>query len=211
MKLRFAAAFSSATVLIALLSSVLMLRPALRIVGVHFPRQAWIMDHPTLWMVGAWLWMLAIFGWMLLHVVLAWSYLPGHRVPTMLQGGFLTIAAVLGIAGVAIWMNALPWAMAQPDAAQWSALVDSIALALMGAALFMGGIVTAWQATDLSRLNYLPVTWTAPLALSGIAVAPSPFLLPGGWHIAAGAVLWIGWCLFLATRPAIPSAYTEWR
>ena len=42
-------------------------------------------------------------------------------------------------------------------------------------------------------------------------VAPSPFLLPGGWHIVAGAVLWIGGCLFLATRANIPNAFTEWR
>jgi hypothetical protein len=211
MKLRLAAAFSGITALVALAYSLLVLRPALRLIGVHFPRQAWLNDNPLLWQLGAWLWLLAIFGWMLVLVVVSWSYLPGHRIPTMLQGGLLTIAAVLAIAGVAIWMSALPWAMRQPDAAQWSALVDVVALGLLGAGLLMAGLVSAWQAVDLARLNHLPVAWTTPMFLAGIAITPSPFLLPAGWQIAAGALLWVGWCFFLATRSAIPSAYSEWR
>ncbi len=196
--------------LIAAAYTLLIMPDGLDTIGVSLPRQAWLLETGPLWQIGAWLWLLAIFGWMLVIVALMWSYIPAHRISAMLQNGLTLIAAVLAIAGVVVWINALPWAAAQANPAEWMSLVDVLALGFLGAALFMGGLVTAWQAYDLARVGQLPVAWVIVPMLSGLVVAPSPWLLPGGWHLAAGALLWIFWCAFLALR-RLPPAFAEWK
>ena len=182
-----------------------------RIVGVTLPRQVWIVEHPTLWAVGNWLWMLAIFSWMLVLVALMWSYLPAHRISSMLQSGLLIIAAVLLIAGVVVWMNVLPYGAGQPNAVDLIPLIDSLALGLFGAGLFMAGLVTAWIGIDLIRLKALSREWALPAALAGACLLPAPFLLPRFTLIAAGLLLWLVWCLVLGTRKSMPNAYAEWQ
>lgn len=211
MKLRSAAVASGVTSLVTLLYSLFIMRLGLRIVGVPFPRQAWLLDQSVLWNIGIWLWLLAIFGWMLMLVALTWSYLPAHRISTMLQNGLVIIAAVLGIAGAVIWMNTLPWAATQDSAPQWLSLIDRVVLGLLGAGLFMGGIVTAWLVADLARLDFLSWAWVMPGILAGVAAIPSPFLLPRGLHLILAGVLWCGWCFFVASRRKMPQAYAEWQ
>ena len=77
MKIRYAAMLSSLSLLIAGLYTVTVMRDGLRITAVQLPRQVWIIDNAGLWSLGNWLWLLAIFGWMVLLVTLMWSYLPG--------------------------------------------------------------------------------------------------------------------------------------
>lgn len=211
MKLRSAAIFSGLTALAALLYSWFIMRLGLRIIGVPFPRQAWLLDQNIFWSLGIWLWLLAIFGWMLMLITLTWSYLPAHRIATMLQNGLVIIAAILSIAGAVIWMNTLPWAAAQDNAPQWLSLIDGVVLALVGAGLFMGGIVTVWLVVDLARLDFLRWAWVVPGILAGLAAIPSPFLLPRGLHLMLAAIIWCGWCFFLASRRRMPQAYAEWR
>jgi hypothetical protein len=210
MKLRLAGLSSGITMTLAALYTLLILRVGLRIVGVPFPRQAWLLEMGTLWQIGAWLWLLTIFCWMLLIVTLMWSYIPAHRISAMLQNGLTLIAAVLAIAGIIAWMNALPWAVTQDNAVAWMSLVDSFALGFLGAAFFMGGLVTAWQAFDLARSGFLRPAWVVLPILSGLVVALSPWLLPDGRHLLVGALLWAGWCAFLALR-RLPPAFAEWQ
>jgi len=210
MKLRFAAALGVTASLVALGYALWIMSEGLDVFGSLPSRQTWLLEHRRAWDVGLWLWLLAIFAWMLLHVTLIWSYLPAHRIATMLQSGLLIIAAGLGVGGVVVWMAVLPAAMTTAIASEVVRLVDTLALGFMGAALFMGGVVTAWQAYDLAKLGFLPVAWVVPPMLAGLVIVPSPFLLPGGWHIAAAVIVWGGWCLFVVSRRAIPSAYAEW-
>jgi hypothetical protein len=154
--------------------------------------------------------LLAIFGWMVLIVTLMWSYIPGHRVATMLQNGLIVIAAVLAIGGVVTWMNVLPMVAGQPQAAAMVPVIDALALGLLGAGLFMGGGVTLWHLVDLVRLGFLPISWTWPGFAAALCLLPAPWLLPGGLLVLSGSVLWAGWCLFLSTRVRWPSAYAEW-
>ena len=100
MKTPIAARFSVITLLGALLYSVFVMAPGLRIVGVSFPRQAWIAENPLLWSLGLWLWLAAIFCWMWVMVSLMWAYLPAYRIASMLQSGLLTIGATLAIGGM---------------------------------------------------------------------------------------------------------------
>jgi hypothetical protein len=211
MKVRYAAGFSAIIVLASLLFSLALMRPGLPLIGVILRRQAWLIESTPLWNAGLWLWLLAIFSWMVVLVVLAWSYLPGHRIASMLQSGLMLISAVLTIGGVVTWMNVLPFAAAQDDAATWISLVDRLALGLLGAGLFMGGAVTAWITIDIIRLQLASPYWWAPGTAAGILLIPAPFLLPQSWFLVAAALIWVGWLIFLASRRSIPYAYTEWR
>lgn len=210
MKIRYAVGFSGTAVLVAILYSVLVMRPGARIIGVLFPRQVWLVENTGLWALGGWISLLAIFSWMVVVVTLAWSYLPAHRVSSMLQSGLLIISAVLAIGGVVIWMNLLPFSAHQDNANELIPFVDTLALSFLGAGLFMGGAVTAWIGVDLIRLGYLPLAWIAPAVAAGVLVLPAPVLLPQSWYLAVSSLIWCGWCVFLATRREIPSAYSAW-
>ncbi len=211
MKLRYAALFGAIASLVALGYTLWITSAGLDVFGDFPARRTWLLEHRQAWDGGLWLWLPAIFGWMLLHVTLIWSYLPAHRIATMLQSGLLILAAGLGIGGVVVWMSVLPAAMTLTNAAELVRLTDMLALGFFGAALLMGGVVTAWQAFDLAKLGFMPIAWVVPLALAGLALVPSPLLLPGGRHIIAATIVWAGWCLFMTTRRALPSAFTEWR
>ncbi len=210
MRIINAARFSGLAFLAAFLFTVFSLRLGLRTATVQLPRQVWLQENEALWMAGGWLWLLAVFSWMVLLVALIWSYLPGHRIATMLQSGLMIISAVLTIAGVITWMNVLPYAANQPTAVELIPFVDTLALTFFGAGLFMGGAVTAWLAVDLARLNALPGAWVAPAIGAGLCFVPAPFILPWPYLVLVGLVLWLGWCLFLGTRREMPSAYSEW-
>ena len=209
MKIRYAATLSGLALLVAGIFTAMVLRKGLRIDVVQLPRQVWIQDNTALWSLGLWLWLLALFGWMVLLVTLMWSYLPGHRVSSMLQSGLLLIAATLGVAGVVIWMNAFPYVAGLTDAYFMASFVDSLVLGLLGAAFFMGGAVTAWIGWDLGRLDTLDSAWGAPPIAAGLLAAPAPFLLPMPWLLVAAGVIWLGWSLFLATRGDMPTAFSE--
>jgi hypothetical protein len=210
MKISYAAAFSGTIFLIAILFTAFIMRPGLRTTGVLLPRQAWVLESQLMWSVGWWLWLLAIFSWMLLLITFMWRYTPAHRVPTMLQSGLMLIAAVLAIAGVVIWMGALPVAADQIESTGAMLLVDTLAMGLLGAATFMGGLVTAWIGIDLARLKKLTWLWLTPGILAGLFAAPSPFLFPNVYHLLISGALWLIWCLFLATRRNEPKAFAEW-
>jgi hypothetical protein len=90
-------------------------------------------------------------------------------------------------------------------------LIDSLALGLLGAGLFMAGIVTTWIGIDLIRLKALSKEWALPAVLAGACLLLTPFLLPRFTLIAAGLLLWLAWCLVLGTRKSMPSAYAEWK
>lgn len=210
MKIIQAARFSGFAFFVAGLFTFFFARTGLRVVGVLLPRQVWVVENAPLWMAANWLWLLAIFSWMVLLVALMWSYSPAHRISSMLQSGLMVISAVLLIIGVVVWMNLLPYGAGRENAIDLLAFVDTLVLSLFGAGFFMGGAVTAWIAIDLIRLDALPKSWMAPLIFAGACWAPSPFLFPRFELLALGFLLWIGWCLFLGTRRALPSAYAEW-
>jgi hypothetical protein len=210
MRIINAARFSGLAFLTASLVTLLWLRMGLRTATVQLPRQVWVQENQVVWMIGGWLWLLAIFSWMVLLVALIWSYLPGHRMATMLQSGLMIIGAVLTIAGIILWMNALPYAALQADAVTLIPFVDTLALTMLGAGLFMGGAVTMWLAFDLTRLDALAWPWVAPAFFAGLCWLPAPFLLPRPYLLLLGLLFWLGWCLFLGTRRDLPSAYSEW-
>ncbi len=211
MKAIQAARFSGLSFLIATAFAIFVSRTGYRIIGVTLPRQVWIAENPTLWAVGNWLWMLAIFSWMVVLVAFMWSYSPAHRISSMLQSGLVIISAVLLISGIVVWMSVLPYSADQPNAAELIPLIDSLALGLLGAGLFMAGTVTAWLGLDLIRLNALSREWALPAVLAGLCLLPTPLLLPRFTLIAAGLLLWLAWCLVLGTRKSLPSAYAEWK
>jgi hypothetical protein len=211
MRIQVAAGFSAVTILSCILFAIVGMGPSLRIVGVFLPRQVWLSENPLLWMGGLWLWLLGIFSWMLLLVALLWSYSPAHRITTMLQSGLMLLGAGLAIGGVVVWMNAMPYAIEQPDAPVLAGLVDAVALGFLGAGCFMAGVVTLWMGLDLARLGAMPWAWLAPLIGAGLCALPTPFLLPHQpWLLAAGGVLWCAGCLHLALRRRMPQAFTEW-
>jgi hypothetical protein len=211
MKIRYAAMLSAASLLIAGLYTAAVMRKGLRIATVLLPRQVWIMDNTGSWSLGVWLWLLALFGWMVLLVTLMWSYLPGYRVSSMLQSGLITISAVLAVTGLVSWMAATPYAARLDQASFLMPLIDAFVLGLLGAALFMGGAVTAWIGWDLSRLDTLNVYWGVPAIAAGLLATLSPFALPMPWHLVISGILWLAWCLFLISRKEIPNAYSEWK
>ena len=196
---------------VAGLYTALIMRIGLRIVGVPFIRQAWLLENPSLWQIGWWIWLLAIFCWMVLLIMLAWHLLPAHRVSAMIQSGLMLIAAVLTISGIIVWMVVLPVAIQMENAATYMALLDALALGLIGAGLMMGGIVTAWIALDLWRGGLLSRRWLALFIAAGLCAMPSPFLLPNNPYVfIAGLALWWIGCAWLATRPRMPSPFAEW-
>ncbi len=209
MKTPSAARFSATFTAIAVLYALLIMRPGLRLVGVSFPRQAWIMETPWLWSLGLWLWLALIFGWMWVLVSLMWAYLPAHRVVTMLQSGLLIIGATLAIAGTVTWMAALPPILPLQSVNELLPLVDGLALGLLGAGAFMSGLVTVWIGIDLMRFSPLGAGWSALCLAAGALSVPTPFLLPLPWHLVAAAVCWLAWCLYLGLRRRLPSAYPE--
>lgn len=213
MKLQYAAGFTGIVFTIAALYTITLLRPGLALSSVTLNRQAWLDSSSLIWVGGWWLWLVAIFSWMLLLVTFMWSYSPAHRIATMLQSGLVIIAAVLAICGVIAWMRALPVVLADAitNPAEMAALVDALALGLLGGGLFMGGVVTAWIGFDLLRLKKLTWPWLAPGIASGLCAIPSPFVLPQPVLLIVGLLCWIGWSAFLATRSDPPRAYTEWK
>lgn len=212
MKIPYAARYNVLLCLAVLIATPWFLWPGLRIVGVQFLRQSWILEHSALWMAGWWLWLMAIFGWMWLLVALAWSYLPAHRVATMLQSGLIIIGAVLMIAGVIVWMGVLPVVMAHHDATLWILVLDAFALNLLGGGCLMGGIVTAWIGVDLYRQDDLRRSWVLLCILAGLCAMPSPFLLPLGipFHLLPAFLCWLLWSGYLALLPRLPSPFAEY-
>lgn len=214
MRISHAAAFSTTVFLFATLFSILTAPSRLRVISDLSLRQAFLDASPTLWTVAGWLWLLAIFSWMVVLVAFVWRYAPAHRVATMLQNGLMLIAAVLAISGVVIWMGVLPVALTGAatgeEASRIAAVVDALAQTLVGAGLFMGGLVTAWIGWDLLRVDTLTWPWGSGALVAGLAVAPSPFLLPTAYHLLAGVLIWCVWGVFLATRAREPSPYAEW-
>jgi len=211
MKSNVAGRFSAFTLVVAVLYSLLIMRPGLRIVGVSFPRQAWILENSLLWSAGLWLWLVCIAGWMWVLVSLMWAYLPAHRIASMLQSGLVVIGATLAIAGVVVWMAALPAALRLPSVNELLMLVDGLALGLLGAGALMTGLATGWVAIDLMRFSPLRRIWVAAVALTGVLMIPSPFLLPFPWHLLAAAVCWLAWTLYLSGLRRLPSAFPELR
>ncbi|MEM7536520.1 MAG: hypothetical protein AAF639_30330 [Chloroflexota bacterium] len=211
MKLSYAALLSGITALTATLFTILLMRSGLRVQAVLLPRQEWLLDNMGVWAIGWWLWLIVIFGWMVLLVTLMWSYTPAHRVSTMLQSGLMIISAVLLIIGVAVWMNLLPLAINDLNPESMTGLVDMLALSLVNSGLFMGGLVTAWITLDLALLKKLPWLWLAPGIAAGILAAPSPFLVPQ-WPelLALSGVCWLVWCVLLITRQEAPARYDEY-
>jgi len=211
MKLSHAASFAGFISLIAIAFTVVLMRPGLRVEGVLLQRQEWLAQSALIWSAGWWLWLVAIFGWMVLLITLMWAYSPAHRVATMLQSGLILISAILAIIGVVVWMNLLIPATTHPDSSGLVLLVDRLALSLIASAFFMGGAVTAWLGIDLMRLKKLPGSWLYPAIICGVCLVPSPFLLPK-WPepLLVGAFFWVMWTLFLTTRPSAPKVYAEW-
>lgn len=210
MKVAYAARFTALIFFVTCCITLLYLRPGLRVVGVQFPRQGWLLENPILWQIGGWLWLLTIFGWMWLLSALAWSYLPAHRLAAMLQSGLMLIGATLAIAGVITWMSVLPVAVAQGEASAYISLVDSLALGLLGGGGLMTGIVTLWLGLDLWRQRVLARPWVACCILAGLWTIPSPLLFPLFYHLLPAALFWWLWTLYLAFRPRLPSPFAEW-
>lgn len=211
MKPNVAGRFSALTLIVALLYSLLVMRPGLRIVGVSFPRQAWIMENGLLWSVGLWLWLALIFSWMWVIVSLMWAYLPAHRIASMLQSGLVGIGATLAIAGVVVWMAVLPATLRLPSVNELLTLVDELALGLLGAGALMAGAATVWVALDLMRFSPLQKVGVAAAALAGVLMVPSPFWLPFPWHLLAAGICWLVWALYLGALRRLPSAFPERR
>jgi hypothetical protein len=211
MKVIQAARFSSLVFVIATVFTLFVSRTGYRIIGVTLPRQVWIVEHPALWAIGNWLWMLAIFSWMVVLVALMWSYSPAHRISSMLQSGLMIISATLLIAGLVVWMSLLPYSAGQQNAVDLIPFTDALALGLLGAGFFMSGAVTVWIGIELIRLKALAKEWALPAILAGLCWLPAPFLLPRVMFTVAGLLLWLAWCLVLGTRKSLPSAYAEWK
>ncbi|HRW04155.1 MAG TPA: hypothetical protein P5121_03620 [Caldilineaceae bacterium] len=212
MKVPSAARYNAVIWLSVLGATPVLLLPGLRMVGVQFIRQAWILEHPAYWMMGWWIWLMAIFGWMWLLVALAWTYLPAHRVASLLQSGLMIIGAVLLIAGVIVWMGVLPVVMVERDATVWIRVLDALALNLLGGGALMGGIVTMWIGLDLYRQRLLNRWWVLLCILAGLFALPSPFLFPLGFpfHLIPAILCWVLWSGYLALLPRLPSPFAEY-
>ncbi|MEM7130290.1 MAG: hypothetical protein AAF702_28455 [Chloroflexota bacterium] len=209
MKLSQAATFSGGAVLVATLFSTFVARPGLRMNSVFLPRKVWLLEQPELWQIHWWLWLVAIFSWMCLLVTFVWRYTPAHRVATMLQNGLMVISAVLAILGALVWMGTLPRIVMVDDPTIWVQLIDNLALTLLGGGAFMGGVVTLWITVDLLNLRKLTLSWLAPGILAGLALIPSPFLLPSFYHLILAAIFWVIWCIVLIIRRPEPKPFPE--
>lgn len=212
MKIPNAARYNAIIWLAVLGSTPWLLLPGLRMIGVQFIRQSWVLDHPLYWMIGWWLWLLAIFGWMWLLIALAWTYLPAHRVASMLQTGLMLIGAVFMIAGVIVWMGVLPEVLSQEDATVWIVVVDALALNLLGGGCLMGGIATTWIGLDLYRQQVLSRPWVLVCMVAGLCTVPSPFLFPLNYpyHLIPAMLCWLLWSFYLALLPKLPSPFAEY-
>ncbi len=208
-KIRTSAAFSGVTLLIAGLYTTLFASTGMHVTAEVATRVTWLNANGRVWPVSIWLWMLALFAWMVLLTSLAWSYLPGFRVASMLQSGLMVIAAVLIIVGLASWMAVLPHVAALDEVNDLLSVVDTFVMGMLGAGLFMAGAVTAWVCYDLVQEESLSYVWTGPGIAAGLLAVPTPFVLPYYWLLVAAAILWIGWCGFLYLRSDMPSAFAE--
>ncbi len=207
MRLIRAARFAGLAVILALALGSTVLQPGLAVTESWELRQAWLQRHGVRWVGGGWLGLVAVFAWMVFLVALMYNYVPAHRISTHLQMGLMLMGALLLVVGILVWMGVLP----AVEDGHTVLLIDRLALTLMGGGLFMAGTVTAWIALDLGRLQKLPWRWVWPGILAGLATVPSPFLLPGGVHLAVALVLWIVWCGVFAFRRDLPSPFPEYR
>lgn len=210
MKLPNAARYN-ALIWLAVLGGTWSILPGLRMVGVQFIRQGWLLENPMAWMAW-WFWLLAIFGWMWLLIALAWTYLPAHRIASVLQSGLMLIGAVLLISGVIMWMGVLPVMATQADAAAWMLLIDVIALNLLGGGCLMGGIVTTWIGVELFQIGKFSRGWTLLCIVAGLSILPSPLLLPSfiPYHLMVAVGAWWLWSIYLALQPQLPSPFPEY-
>lgn len=180
--------------------TVVNMLPGLRVTGVHFPRQGWIIDNPFFWTWGCGLWLMAILGWLWLLVALVWHYLPTQRMEFILQLGLIIIATGLAISGGIVWLAMLPAAMMQPTATTLVPLVDALALGLIGGGALIGGAVTAWIGVDLYRRKALSRPWLWLCIGAGLCALPTPLLLPFPYWLLLAALAWWGWSIYLALR-----------
>lgn len=210
MKIINAARLSGILFLIAGLLSLFIPPPGLNFTVPVQARQELMLYSGTFWTVIWWFWLAAIFSWMLVLVAFMWSYLPAHRISTMLQMGLMIMGATLTMAGVVVWMKILPFALAQENAASLAPLVDMFALAFLVAGIFMGGVVTAWIAYTLSREKVIPTWWVAPGLIAGLLITPTPFIMPQIYPLVGGWAAWLVWCVFLGARREMPNAFSEW-
>lgn len=211
MRIIAAARFSFLVFAVAIVVTTVYARVGLRFAGVQLPRQVWLTEETTLWTLNGWLWLLAVFSWMVVLAALMWSYLPGHRLNSMLQSGLMVIAATLLIVGIIVWMNLLPWAATHAAAGEMMDLVDMLALTLFGAGTFMMGAVTAWICVDLMRHDALARGLSLPGLAAGLILVPSPFVLPQPLTVGLGLLFWLIWCLVLGLRRSMPNAFSEWK
>lgn len=209
MKIRYAAALSGLSLLIAGLFTLMLTSDGMRMAGDVPTGLTWIDENAALWSLGIWLWLLAVFGWMALLITLAWSYLPGFRVSSMLQSGLMIIAAVLAIVALVTWMVVAPTAVSLGQVEAVTALVHPFIMGMFGAAFFMGGAVSVWIAVDLAQIETLSYAWVSPAMIAGALALPSPFLLPMPWLLVIAGSVWVGWCAFLFTRSELPNAFAE--
>lgn len=209
MLIPYTARFTFVIFLVSVLFSLFIIQPGLRIAGVLMPRQAFIIEHTLLWKMGWWLWLAAIFSWMLLLVALLWSYLPAHRVATMLVTGVTLMAATLAIVGVIVWMAILPIAVTTVNANEMTPMVDAFALGLIGAGCFMGGTATAWICFDLFQQRLLPGGWILFGFFAGLCALPTPLLLPTPYALFCAWICWLIWSLFLAMHRRLPRPLVE--
>lgn len=209
MKIRYAAALSGLSLLVAGLYAVIVTSQGMRIAGDQTLRLMWLDGNTGFWSIGIWLWLLAVFGWMVLLATMSWSYLPGFRVSAMLQSGLMVISAVLAIVGLVTWMGTLPYAASIDLDGTFVPLVDTFVMGMFGAALFMGGAVTAWIAFDLAQIETLKYAWVLPAIVAGLLAIPAPFVLPSPWLPILAGILWLVWCAFLFSRSEMPNAFAE--
>ncbi len=216
MKVSYAARFATFTFLIAALYTGWQMWPGLYKVNELSVRQGWLLAHTSQWSVGGWLWLLALFSWMVLLVTLTWSYLPAHRIAGMLQSGLMIIAAVLTIAGIAVWMNVLPLAFTQSASMQvdlgtdLSSVVDALAITLLGNGCFMGGITTAWIAFDLLRQQVLARIWPLLLLTSGLCLTLASLLLFNLYLLLSSLLCWLFCCFWLSLQRNRASVFPNW-
>lgn len=211
MQVPYAARFATIAFLVAAVYAGWQLRPALHTANGIATDQSWMLDHTGQWMIGGWLWLLALFSWMVLLTALAWGYLPAHRIAGGLQSGLMIIAAVLVVAGIGVWMNVLPAALGRAEQAPGILpFVDALALSFLSSGCFMGGAATAWIAWDLMRERVLPRSWLLLAFLSGLGVLLDSLLRFHLYLLLASLSGWIIWCSWLSVQPRLPRPFSIW-